>query len=76
MSNPIKTVTTPEAPLRDVPAGGLNSSATDLSRFLKMVFAGGQSGGHRILKPETLAEMLRPQNTDVALDRDFQMGLG
>jgi CubicO group peptidase (beta-lactamase class C family) len=62
--------------LRDVPAGGLNSSVTDLSRFMSMVFAGGTSGNHRILKAETVAEMLRPQNTAVPLDFNFRVGLG
>ena len=65
-----------EPPLRDVPAGGLNTSVKDLSRFLMMVFADGSSGGQRILKPETLREMLRAQNDAVALDQGFQLGLG
>lgn len=63
-------------PLRDVPAGGLNSSATDLARFLMMVFAEGQAGGQRVLRAESVAEMLRPQNAAVALDFDSRMGLG
>ena len=66
----------PEVPLRDVPAGGLNSSVNDLSRFMSMVFAEGTSGGHQILKPQTVAEMLRPQNTAVPLDSNFHVGLG
>jgi hypothetical protein len=65
-----------EPPLRDVPAGGLNTSVNDLSRFVRMVFAGGKAGDHQIVKPETLAEMLRQQNTDVPLDLDFRVGLG
>jgi CubicO group peptidase (beta-lactamase class C family) len=65
-----------EPPMRDVPAGGLNSSVVDLSRFMSMMFAGGMSGEHRILKPATIDEMLRPQNGDVALDLNFQVGLG
>ncbi len=65
-----------EPALRDVPAGGLNSSVTDLSRFMSMVFAGGSSGNHQILKEETVAEMLRPQNTAVPLDFNFRVGLG
>ena len=65
-----------EWPLRDVPAGGLNSSANDLSRFMSMVFANGKSGERQILKPETIAEMLRPQNNAVALDLNFSVGLG
>jgi CubicO group peptidase (beta-lactamase class C family) len=67
---------TEEYGLRDVPAGGLNSSVLDLSRFMAMVFADGSSDGHRILKRETLTEMLRPQNMDVPLDLNFRIGLG
>lgn len=66
----------PEIPLRDVPAGGVNSSVNDLSRFMSMVFAEGASGGQQILKPQTVAEMLRPQNTAVPLDSNFHVGLG
>jgi CubicO group peptidase (beta-lactamase class C family) len=65
-----------DSPLRDVPAGGLNSSVLDMSRFLEMVFAGGRSGEQQILKPQTLAEMLRPQNANIPLDFDFRIGLG
>ena len=49
-------------PLRDLPSGGLVSSVDDLSRFMRMVFAGGRAGTRQILKPETLAEMFRSQN--------------
>lgn len=66
----------PETPLRDVPAGGLNASVNDLSRFMAMVFADGRSGAQQVLKPETVAEMLRPQNSAVPLDFNFQTGLG
>jgi len=65
-----------DPPLRDIPAGGLNSSVTDMSRFISMIFAGGMSGDHRILREETITEMLRPQNADVPLDFNFQTGLG
>ena len=65
-----------EPPLRDVPAGGLNTSVLDLSLFVRMVFAGGKAGGRQLITPDTLAEMLRPQNTDVPLDLDFRVGLG
>ena len=65
-----------ELPLRDVPAGGLNSNVVDLSRFMQMVFADGRSNGQQIVKPQTLAEMLRPQNLGVALDLDARFGLG
>jgi CubicO group peptidase (beta-lactamase class C family) len=65
-----------EPPLRDVPAGGLNSSVLDLSRFMEMVFAGGRVGERQLLKPETIAEMLRPQNGAIPLDLNFRVGLG
>jgi CubicO group peptidase (beta-lactamase class C family) len=65
-----------EPALRDVPAGGLNSSVTDLSRFMSMVFADGKSGDRTIIEPKTLSEMLRPQNTSVPLDFNFHTGLG
>jgi CubicO group peptidase (beta-lactamase class C family) len=65
-----------EARLRDVPAGGLNSSVDEMSHFISMVLARGVWGTHRILKPETVDEMLRPQNAKVALDLNFHVGLG
>jgi CubicO group peptidase (beta-lactamase class C family) len=71
-----KRETVPEVPMRDVPAGGLNSSVKDLSRFMSMFFAEGASSGKKFLKPQTVAEMLRPQNTAVPLDSNFHVGLG
>jgi CubicO group peptidase (beta-lactamase class C family) len=64
-----------ELPLSLVPAGGLNTSVIDLSRFMRMILAGGRTGEQQIIKPETLAEMLRPQNSAVPLDLDFRVGL-
>lgn len=68
-------VASDDPPLRDVPAGGLNASAADLGRFLQMIFADGKSGAQQILRPETVAEMLRPQNTGIVLDGSFKVGL-
>ncbi|HAT30691.1 MAG TPA: serine hydrolase [Janthinobacterium sp.] len=65
----------PAVPLRDVPAGGLNSSVNDLSRFMEMLFAGGRSNGRQVLQPDTLAQMFRPQKAAV-LDFDARLGLG
>ena len=62
--------------LRDLPAGNLYASVADLSRFMQMVFADGRAREVRILKPETLVEILRPQNADVPLDLDMRIGLG
>jgi CubicO group peptidase (beta-lactamase class C family) len=63
-------------PLRDLPSGGLVSSVDDMSLFMKMVFADGRAGDVQILKPESLAEMFRPQNEQVPLDINLRMGLG
>ncbi|OAI26293.1 MULTISPECIES: serine hydrolase domain-containing protein [Methylomonas] len=65
-----------EVALRDMPAGGLNANVLDLSRFIAMVLADGKTNGRPILKPETLHEMLRQQNQDVALDVGTKTGLG
>jgi CubicO group peptidase (beta-lactamase class C family) len=64
-----------DSPLRDIPAGGLNSTVLDLSRFIQMIFAGGRAEGQQIIKSKTLAEMFRPQNEAVALDLGFRIGL-
>lgn len=64
-----------EIPLRDIPAIGLNSTVLDLSRYMAMIFADGRSGENRIIEPGTLAEMLHPQNSDVALDLDERIGI-
>lgn len=71
MGNPVD-----ELPLRDVPAGGLNASVADLSRFLSMIFAAGRAGDRPVLQPRSVAEMLRPQNKAVPLDLNFYNGLG
>ncbi|WP_168224884.1 serine hydrolase [Azoarcus sp. DD4] len=63
-------------PLRDLPSGGLVSSVEDMSRFMRMVFAGGRAGGQQILQADSLAEMLRAQNEQVPLDLGFRVGLG
>ena len=43
------------------PAGCMYSTVEDLAKFQKCLFAGGRVGRLRILKPETIAEMLTPQ---------------
>ncbi len=44
------------------PAGNLYSTALDLARFLKALFAGGQGPGGPVLQPATLARMYDPQD--------------
>jgi CubicO group peptidase (beta-lactamase class C family)/D-alanyl-D-alanine dipeptidase len=51
----------PTFELGTAPAGSLYSTATDLARFLRMLFARGRSGDNVILKPETLEAMWKPQ---------------
>jgi CubicO group peptidase (beta-lactamase class C family) len=65
-----------ELPIRDIPMGGMNSTVMDLGRFMSMIFADGESGGRQVLKPQTIAEMFRPQNSDVAFDGGVRVGLG
>lgn len=62
--------------VRDIPAAGLVSSVEDLARFVQMLFADGKSDGKQILKAQTVQEMVRVQNADVALDLDTRVGLG
>ncbi|MDO8925793.1 MAG: serine hydrolase domain-containing protein [Sideroxyarcus sp.] len=63
-------------PLRDLPSSSLLSSASDMTRFMRMLFADGKFEGRQILTPESLREMVRVQNASVPLDMDFKMGLG
>jgi len=44
-----------------VGAGGISSSAADMGRLGQALLNGGELDGRRILKPETLAEMWKPQ---------------
>ena len=43
------------------PAGGVSSSAADMSRFALALLNGGELDGKRILQPESLAAMWTPQ---------------
>ena len=61
--------------LREVPAGALVSNVSDMSRFIRLCLADGQVGTHALISGETLHSMWRRQNTDVALDMDFRIGL-
>ena len=62
--------------VRDVPAAGLISSVDDLGHFMQMLFNGGRYDGKPVLKPQSIAEMLRVQNASVPLDLDTRIGLG
>lgn len=61
-----------EPALRDVPAGGLSASVSELARFVSAQFAGGST---LLPEPERRA-MLQRQFGEAALDADFRVGLG
>jgi CubicO group peptidase (beta-lactamase class C family) len=65
----------PSQTVRDVPAAGLTSSITELTHFVRMLFGDGRLDGKVILKPRSVTEMLRAQNTAVALDLDNRVGM-
>ena len=65
-----------QLPLSYIAAGSMYSNVLDLSRFVQMIFAKGQVGNRQTLQPDTIDEMLRPQNEAVALDVDQRIGLG
>lgn len=61
--------------VRDVPAAGLVSNVQELGAFARLLLAEGRHDGRAVLKPRTVAEMLRVQNADVALDFDNHIGM-
>jgi CubicO group peptidase (beta-lactamase class C family) len=73
----LRGVAQKEPALRDVPAGGLSASVSDMARFVAMQFAAGRNAGGEVVLPQAeWAEMLRPQNANVPLDADLRIGLG
>lgn len=73
----MKSAAQVEPQLRDLPAGGLTASVSDVAKFISMQFANGRNAaGEEVLPAAQVAEMLRPQNADVALDSGFGVGLG
>ncbi len=64
-----------EPGLRDVPAGGLNTTVLDLLQLARCWFASGQQDGRRLLTPASLAEMQRPAPAPTPLDL-ARVGLG
>ena len=55
---------------------GLFSTAADVARFYQMILNQGQFNGRRILKPETVVEMIRKQTGDLAARPGMPWGLG
>jgi CubicO group peptidase (beta-lactamase class C family) len=56
------------------PAGGLFSTAADLSRFCQMVLAGGVYKGKRYISAESLHEMTQKQITEPGLQSVASFG--
>ena len=66
-----------EPALRDIPAGGLNASVTDLAYFLMMQFSSGRNReGAVVLPAAQQAAMLQRQYPGLMLDEDPHLGLG
>ncbi len=65
-----------ELPLRDTPAGGLNSTAPDLLQLARLFFGDGGIAGRMLLSPAAIQAMTTQQNLDCPLDADLRVGLG
>jgi CubicO group peptidase (beta-lactamase class C family) len=59
-----------------MPAGGLFSTAQDLSIFYRMIAQGGTYQGKRILSPESLQQMTAKQNGDLQQPQGFGFTVG
>lgn len=53
----------PDPNLRDIAAGGVNSSVRDIAALAELVFREGRVGSHQIITPESWEEMISPQDT-------------
>ncbi len=69
-----RTFAAPTFQLGIGPAGCLYTNATDLGRFLSVLFAGGRSPNGQVLKPETLAQMWQPQFAKSGEKEGFGLG--
>jgi CubicO group peptidase (beta-lactamase class C family)/D-alanyl-D-alanine dipeptidase len=69
-----RTFAAPKFELGIAPAGCMYSSVNELARFMKVLFARGETGGSRILKPETLEEMWRVQLGEKGTKEGFGLG--
>lgn len=56
-----------------MPAGGLFSTATDLSKFCQMILNGGTLAGHRYVSREAIQEMTTRQNGNLS-SRGYGLG--
>src|SRR5205085_9311002 len=56
-----RTFAAPTFQLCIAPAGIMDTTVTDLARFVSALFAGGRGASGQLLKPETIAQMWTPQ---------------
>lgn len=64
-----------EFPIRDIPAGGLNTTVTDLSRLAMMVHGQGKIDNKEVLSAKTLNSMLTVQHESLPFDFGNEIGL-
>lgn len=57
-----------------IPAGGMALSSSDAAKYMQAVINTYQGNG-TIMKPETMHQMMRQQNSGVPVDKGFSMGL-
>ncbi len=73
------TKETQRLPFREIkevaPAGSINSSANDMSRWLRFILAGGELDGKRIISEASFAEWIKPQ-MKVTPNGSVNYGLG
>ena len=60
--------------LRDLPAGCVISTASDMANFVDMILNNGKDS-ENVLSEKAIKEMLTCQNPTVRMDLDFKMGL-
>lgn len=65
-----------EAMRQPMPAGGLFSTANDLSLFYRMIANGGAFNGKRILSEEALKQMTSKQTGELATEYGFGINVG
>ncbi|WP_200346745.1 serine hydrolase domain-containing protein [Halochromatium glycolicum] len=63
-------------PLRDLPAQGLETSASDMARLSIALLCAGALEGRQVIEPSLIEAMIEPQNADIALDLGLSVGLG
>lgn len=65
----------PEPGLRDLPAGGLNTTVVDLLQLARLWFHQGRMDGRQILSPASIAAMQTPPHAPALAD-NANVGLG